>query len=254
MTWAKEMLPAAQALATSVLQRRQVAVAAFPTGHPFHGIVYSSPEHDICEAPSYFFSPNVWFVRGLLSLGQLHEEYPALTHNATLEAQLLPVANGTQSSPHPHLILTSSSLPPHLILTSSSQSSPHPHLILTSSSPHSHLIRTSFTSSSQSSPHPHLISSQRGARTSAWRPTTPLCAAAKGTGRCSSCIPSSAQRTQRRSRRTRILKSQNPSKEVFQKQSVVACEKVRTGVLIDDGSCLQGMRRVVSPGLPASSQ
>jgi hypothetical protein len=28
-------------------------VGAFPAGHPFHGIVYSSPEHDICEAPSY---------------------------------------------------------------------------------------------------------------------------------------------------------------------------------------------------------
>ena len=30
----------------------------------------------------------VWFARGLLSLAQLHEEYPALTHNATLEARV----------------------------------------------------------------------------------------------------------------------------------------------------------------------
>jgi hypothetical protein len=92
MTWAAEMLPIAQALAQNVLVRRENATADYPKGHPFHGIVYSSPEHDICSAPSYFFSPNVWFARGLLSLAQLHEEYPALTHNATLEARLLPEA------------------------------------------------------------------------------------------------------------------------------------------------------------------
>ena len=63
------------------------AVAEFPIGHPFHGIVYGSPEHDICSAPSFFFSPNVWFVRGLTSLQQLHVERPILTHNKTLEAR-----------------------------------------------------------------------------------------------------------------------------------------------------------------------
>ena len=92
LTWAAEMLPIAQALAQNVLVRRDNATADYPKGHPFHGIVYSSPEHDICSAPSYFFSPNVWFVRGLLSLAHLHMEYPALTANATLEARLLPEA------------------------------------------------------------------------------------------------------------------------------------------------------------------
>ena len=59
MTWAADMLPVAQALAQNVLVRRETATAGYPTGHPFHGMVYSSPEHDICSAPSYFFSPNV---------------------------------------------------------------------------------------------------------------------------------------------------------------------------------------------------
>ena len=58
-SWAAEMLPYAQALATHVLVRRAQAVSDYPPGHPFHGIVYGSPEHDICSAPSYFFSPNV---------------------------------------------------------------------------------------------------------------------------------------------------------------------------------------------------
>eukprot|EP01052_Picozoa_sp_SAG31_P018204 SAG31_NODE_1280_length_9033_cov_11.049810_3_plen_537_part_00 len=114
LTWAKELLPYAQALANHVMRRREEAVAEYPrgevqlftddvaiqlltmllllSGHPFHGIVYGSPEHDICSAPSYFFSPNVWFVRGLLSLGKLHAEFPMLTINKTLEAMLLPVA------------------------------------------------------------------------------------------------------------------------------------------------------------------
>ena len=93
LTWAKEMLPAVHAMAQNVLVRRAEATAAHPAGHPFHGIVWGSPEHDICSAPSYFFSPNVWFARGLLSLGQLHAEYPALSINATLEATLLPEGN-----------------------------------------------------------------------------------------------------------------------------------------------------------------
>lgn len=79
-------------MATNMLARRTAAVAAHNFGHPFHGIVAGSPEHDICGSPSFFFSINVWFVRGLLSLGQLHEEFPALTLNASLEALLLPTA------------------------------------------------------------------------------------------------------------------------------------------------------------------
>eukprot|EP01048_Picozoa_sp_COSAG05_P041503 COSAG05_NODE_21882_length_268_cov_1.224852_2_plen_67_part_01 len=51
-----------------------------------------SPEHDICGGPSYFFSINVWYVRGLLELGRLHEEYPSLTLNATFERLLIPTA------------------------------------------------------------------------------------------------------------------------------------------------------------------
>ena len=92
ITWAAEALPAVHALATNVLVRREAASKRYPVGHPFHGMIYASPEHDICTAPSFFFSPNVWFVRGLKSLGQLHAEYPSLSINATFEAALLPVA------------------------------------------------------------------------------------------------------------------------------------------------------------------
>ena len=97
LTWAAAILPAVHALATNVLVRRAEAVAMFPAGHPFHGMVYGTPEHDICTAPSFYFSPNVWFARGLLSLGQLHEEYPALSRNTTLEATFLPTASAWRS-------------------------------------------------------------------------------------------------------------------------------------------------------------
>ena len=92
MSWAAEMLPFVQTMASYVLAKRAAAEEAYPAGHPFHGIVSGSPEHDICTAPSFFFSLNVWFVRGLTSLAQLHREYPSLTRNATLEAALLPAA------------------------------------------------------------------------------------------------------------------------------------------------------------------
>ena len=84
MAWASEIL------AGSARVGRAEAVAMFPAGHPFHGMVYGSPEHDICTAPSFYFSLNVWFARGLLSLGQMHSEYPGLSRNATFESMLLP--------------------------------------------------------------------------------------------------------------------------------------------------------------------
>jgi hypothetical protein len=80
------------ALATNILVRRKEAVGMFPAGHVFRGMVYGSAEHDICTAPSFYFSPNVWFARGLSSLGMLHAEYPQLSSNATLEATFLPTA------------------------------------------------------------------------------------------------------------------------------------------------------------------
>ena len=75
-----------------MLEKHASSVAAHPQGHPWHGMVYGSPEHDICGAPGYFFSVNVWHIRGLDSLGKLHAEFPSLSTNATLEAQLLPTA------------------------------------------------------------------------------------------------------------------------------------------------------------------
>jgi hypothetical protein len=54
--------------------------------------VPGSPEHDICRDPGYFFSINVWHVRGLDSLSKLHAEFPALSINATLERSLAPTA------------------------------------------------------------------------------------------------------------------------------------------------------------------
>ena len=85
-------MPIVHAMTGRVLAMRSTAVIAFPVGHPLHGIVPGSPEHDICGAPGYFFSINVWYVRALLELGRLHAEYPSLSRNATLERQLLPTA------------------------------------------------------------------------------------------------------------------------------------------------------------------
>ena len=75
-----------------MLTQRTAAVAAFPSGSPLHGMVTGSPEHDICGGPGYFFSVNVWHVRGLDDLGRLHAEYPSLSIDPAFEKQLRPTA------------------------------------------------------------------------------------------------------------------------------------------------------------------
>jgi hypothetical protein len=96
-TWALVWLPTIEAMATDVLVRRTKALAAFPAGNPLHGIVPGSPEHDICHDPSYFFSIQVWYVRGLLSLdgvlrGESADPALAAAANATLVELLEPTA------------------------------------------------------------------------------------------------------------------------------------------------------------------
>lgn len=90
--WAAKYVPTIHAMARAILARRTAAEAAFPRGHPLHGITAGSPEHDICRGPGYFFSVNAWHVRGILELGRLHASYPDLSINATLEASLVSTA------------------------------------------------------------------------------------------------------------------------------------------------------------------
>lgn len=93
VTFAVATLPKVTAMAKQLLEWRSAALAAYPEGNPLHGIVPGSPEHDICRAPGYFFSVNVWGVRGLLSLSELHRQYPGLSVNATFERALKPTAD-----------------------------------------------------------------------------------------------------------------------------------------------------------------
>ena len=105
LTWARLHLPTVHAMATNVLQRRAAAVAAFPPSSPLHGLVPGSPYHDLCNGgaqtgPGYYFNNQAWFVRGLLSLHRLHTEYPAISINATLEAEMQPAATAWRQHIH----------------------------------------------------------------------------------------------------------------------------------------------------------
>jgi hypothetical protein len=97
LDWAAAYLPTIHAMATLVLERRAKAVTDHPRSSPLHGIVPGSPEHDICRDPGYFFSINVWYVRGLLSLSKMHSAFPNLSQNKTLESALLPTAKAWRS-------------------------------------------------------------------------------------------------------------------------------------------------------------
>eukprot|EP00039_Didymoeca_costata_P024663 m.11054 g.11054 ORF g.11054 m.11054 type:complete len:1062 (+) comp4367_c0_seq1:181-3366(+) len=99
ITWARTLLPIIHKMAAFYIQKRKVAESAYPQGHPLHGIVPGSPEHDICHDPGYFFSINVWYVRGLLDLHNLHANYP-ISINSTFEESLLPIATAWQADIH----------------------------------------------------------------------------------------------------------------------------------------------------------
>ncbi len=92
-TFASSLLPSVHGMANMMLTKHAAALQAYPTGSPLHGIVAGSPEHDICHNPGYFFSVNVWHIRGLDSLGKLHAEFQEISTNKTLEDALLPTAN-----------------------------------------------------------------------------------------------------------------------------------------------------------------
>ena len=99
LAWARGVLPTVHAMARRTLALRAAAVAAFPPGHPLHGIAAGSPEHDICRKPGYFFNVNAWHARGLLELGRLHQQWgAALSINATLEAALLPAGEAWRTA------------------------------------------------------------------------------------------------------------------------------------------------------------
>eukprot|EP01051_Picozoa_sp_SAG22_P000864 SAG22_NODE_28_length_28728_cov_19.603619_7_plen_1070_part_00 len=105
ITWARELLPTVHAMAAGVLRRRASALAAFPPSSPLHGIVPGSPDHDLVTSasqvgPGFYFNNQCWFVRGLLSLHRLHVQYPALSLNATLQAEFLPTANAWRENIH----------------------------------------------------------------------------------------------------------------------------------------------------------
>jgi len=90
--WANELLPIVEKMAGVLLAKRALAETSFPKGNPLHGIVPGSPEHDICGGKAYFFSINVWYVRGLSDLDQMLKDY-SLSYNKSLEAMLEPITD-----------------------------------------------------------------------------------------------------------------------------------------------------------------
>ena len=49
-SFAAALLPSVHGMAEMMLLKHAAAVSAHPEGHPLHGIVAGSPEHDICHA------------------------------------------------------------------------------------------------------------------------------------------------------------------------------------------------------------
>jgi hypothetical protein len=92
LEWAKVFVPLIHAMAKTFLLKRADAVANVTKGSPLHGIVAGSPEHDICSGKYFYFSVNVWHVRGLQNLGNLHQRFPSLSMERAWEDLLLPTA------------------------------------------------------------------------------------------------------------------------------------------------------------------
>jgi hypothetical protein len=79
------------------LRKNATARGEVPGVNVTAGLIYGSPEHDLCHSPDYFYHNNVWFARGLFEFGKLLTEvcpsqsvcssYASLGATLTNEAQ-----------------------------------------------------------------------------------------------------------------------------------------------------------------------
>merc|ERR1712137_72390 len=90
-SWSASLLPVIEKMAGVMIQAHNASMGLFDQSSPLFGLAKGSPEHDLCGDRSYFFNVNVWMVRGLLDLHAFLQE-TSLSHDGTLEVQLLPVA------------------------------------------------------------------------------------------------------------------------------------------------------------------
>jgi hypothetical protein len=70
--WVRDHLVQAFALLNHSYALRMAAVARgeTPGVNSTAGMIYGSPEHDLCHSPDYWYHNNAWFIRGLLESGK----------------------------------------------------------------------------------------------------------------------------------------------------------------------------------------
>lgn len=91
LQWAASLLPVIEKMAGVLLLMRQETMDTYNSSSLLYGLSMGAPEHDLCGEKSFFFNVNVWNIRGLSDLNDYLKD-TALTHNATLENMLAPVA------------------------------------------------------------------------------------------------------------------------------------------------------------------
>ena len=69
-------LPQIFRLANYSYQLRMAAIARgeVPGVMASAGMIFGSPEHDLCHSPDYFYHNNVWFIRGFLEAGKFFRD------------------------------------------------------------------------------------------------------------------------------------------------------------------------------------
>ena len=94
------------------LRKNATARGEVPGVNVTAGMIYGSPEHDLCHSPDFYYHNNVWFARGMFEFGKLLTEVcpsqPICSSYVSLGATLTSEANAFVSDIMASLKLSSS--------------------------------------------------------------------------------------------------------------------------------------------------
>lgn len=69
--WAQAQMVTLANMSVYALNQRANATSHTPPGSPIYGLLWGSPEHDLCRLPDYYYHNQVWYVRGMREAAQL---------------------------------------------------------------------------------------------------------------------------------------------------------------------------------------
>ncbi|MGO9113398.1 MAG: hypothetical protein ACLP9L_29560, partial [Thermoguttaceae bacterium] len=82
--WLRGNLPPIRRIAQSLLAQLEASRKQYPPGSPYHGLLWGSAEADTRKDKRFYFSGDLWCVRGLDEMGRLLSDMSQTSGDATL--------------------------------------------------------------------------------------------------------------------------------------------------------------------------